>query len=212
MAMMAKRLFSIIICAVVAFGCIFSIAGCGAKAESNTEQATAALEEMLNKLDSSMLTQYIDQLNTSALDTYCVDYTELIDPVFDNFSYKIVNATDESDGNVNVDVEVSSRQLVPAFTSAFQQVYTEALGNVLSGASAADSADFQQQLASRFVDLLNEEISSEEPVTTNVSVTMVDNNGTWEPDAISQAALMTALVGDLSGLQNQIASIIGNIG
>ena len=160
MAATMKKVLTVVTCTVMALACAFALTACGG-AQSKTDAATKALEGMLDQIEKGGLTEYLDSSNMMDLSSYGIDYSSIVESMSDSFSYEIKGSQEESDGNVLVDVQISSKQIVPAVVNSFQQVYTEMMNMDASSLATTDYTELQTQMMDRFSELIQQEMQNE---------------------------------------------------
>ena len=208
MAGTIRKTLAAMVCALMAVACAFVITGCGGAAASKTEQATKALEDMLGQIENGGLSEYMGDSQMMDLSSMGIDYSEIIEGISDNFSYEIKGAEEDSDGDVTVDVAITSRQIVPAVIKSIDQLYSEVLSTTTNTTNNLQSQD---QIMTRYGEIVLEELDNEEPTTTEINVIMTNSNGTWIPTNSSNNEISTAIVGDYANLSQSIKTKISSL-
>ena len=114
----------------------------------------------------------------------------------DGFAYEIGDAEEADDGNVIVDVTISSKQVLPVIAKAFTQMLSSALsGSYTTPSDIMSDPTVESQMTSDLGKLIQEEVRSAEPTKTDLRVTMVEENGEWGPDEDSTSGIYGAITG-----------------
>lgn len=184
---MKKRTLRMLACSlatVLAVACGVVLGGCsGASAEDAIRQdLTSTLDEVKN-LDDDTISELMGSMDTSQLETYGIDGTELVRSLVDGFDYNINSITVDGD-TATASVSITCKSAADLY-GELEGVMDELSSDpdILSLLSDEDAFN------ARVGELLMDAMNSLQPSTKELELTYTQTDGEWTMDSDSATAL-----------------------
>lgn len=167
-----KKLLLVLLSLVLCVG----LCGCG---DSSVSNAKKSVEGMMSSLKSGEYDKMTTYMNTGALslEESLDDMSkEMLDILFSKFDYKIVDATKVSDEEVEVNVQLTNKDMAVALKNYVTQAFTFAFSNAFSETPLSD-----EEVEVKMTELFKESIEDEkvELKTSDAKVTVVKVDDQW---------------------------------
>lgn len=151
------------------------------------DQITSALDQVRN-LDDATIDEVMEAMDTSALEPYGVDGTELVKSLFDGFDYSIESVTVDGDTAV-AEVSVTAKNA----TSLYGEIESLSL-DLMNDPSILEIATDEQALNQRVGELVMQAMDDIQPETKTIELNFSQVDGDWEMDLASGAVLSQIFV------------------
>ena len=184
------------LCAVAALVIGVALAGCqsGPTPEELIRQDITKNFDQIKNLDDEMIEELSQTMDTSSLEPYGIDGTELIKSMVDGFDYTIDSVTvDEGGGTAVATLTVTSKPM-SALYNEVESIFTE----ILESPDAFELLSDQDALNKKVGEMLMQAVEQIEPTEKQIELTYSKTDDGWEIDASSASEISMIFVGDAS--------------
>lgn len=189
------RVIVCLLACVLVFAAAVVLSGC----QSKEQQAEASVKALLDDYKNGTL-EVLTSTEADEITRMNIDEKELISVLTEDFSYEIKGSKENAEeGTIDVEVTIHSKQLASAIENSLPNMMSYAFGAALSGQS---EADIQEQLTT----ILIEQLKQEEAVDTTVIVPTEEQSGDVDATDAGKQAIASAILGDMSAVQQSFSS------
>lgn len=175
---------------VLALGCALVLGACssGPSAEELIrEDITTSLDQIKN-MDDATMSELMETLDTSALEPYGVDGTELVKSLLGGFDYSIDSVS------VDGDTATASVSVTCKSATTFSTDLQAALQELLDDPDLMELATDEESLNERMGQIIMETLDGVEPETKTLELTYTQTDGEWALDESSAAEVAQIFV------------------
>ncbi|WP_158097728.1 DUF4878 domain-containing protein [Tyzzerella sp. An114] len=194
-----KKLLALLIAVIMCFG----LSSC-----SKTESPEKAAENVLiafQKGDFETIEKYMTGTFSSEGEESSSEDEEMIKNITKNLTFEI-KSSEEKDGKATVNVDITNVDMSVVMQNVFSTMFTE----LLSSAFNEDGTEkTQEEINTRTIEIMNEEISKAEKKTTNINInfTLKDNQWVIENTEEFGDAVTGGMITYMSGVAESFNSL-----